>query len=212
MTLAKVFVQGRAFNGITAEIFENAGKYQIVKDIKECDIAVWTGGEDINPAIYGEKPIYGTYFTDRDKSDIEAVHYATDHSKFMVGICRGAQLLNCLPNGGKLWQDVDNHGSCVHTCFDCITGEQVKLNSVHHQMMIPTGKAQLLAWASESTVRHSETSMWKAPETRFEKDQDPEAVWYSDTRSLLAQFHPEFNHRESNLYFFGLMDKFYWRK
>ncbi len=45
-----------------------------------------------------------------------------------------------------------------------------------------------------------------------EEERDIEAVWYPKTKSLCVQFHPEFGHGPTTKYFFGLMDKFYWRK
>lgn len=213
---AKVYVQGPAFGSITRRTFEDEG-YQIVDTIKDSQICVWTGGEDIFPGLYGEKPLSGTYFSrHRDKVDLEAVKEAVEGGKFLVGICRGAQLLNVIPNGGKLWQDVDNHESCIHKAFDCLSGQWIKVNSVHHQALRITSEAEVICWALESTEKVAEGVTWgfsgrpihEVPEA----EKDIEAVWYSKTRSLLMQFHMEFGHPPTTEYAFKLIDKYYWGK
>lgn len=212
---AKVYVQGQAFNSITKKTFLDAGKYDIVNNLHESQIVVWTGGEDIFPGLYDEKPLQGTYYSmARDRSDLEAVKQAVAGNKFLVGICRGAQLLNVIPNGGKLWQDVDNHESRIHKTFDCISGQWIKLNSVHHQALRVTDEAEIIAWALESTEKHAEGITWSRPPADTvipEKDKDIEVCYYPKTRSLLFQGHPEFSHPPTTDYFFNtLMDKYYW--
>lgn len=214
MKKAKVYVQGRSFNEMTASVFRSEGSYEIVNDLTKSDIVVWTGGEDINPVLYGEKPIHGTHFTRRDIADVEAIETAVSLNKFLVGICRGAQLLNVIPNGGSMWQDCDRHNSGPHTTFDCVSGTWIETNSVHHQQMRVTDKAEIIAWAAESNYKKSEKESWRRDfkKTLLEKDKDVEACWYPDTQSLLVQWHPEFGHPETTRYFHFLMDKYYWMK
>ena len=218
-TKARVFVKGPAYAKITEAVFKTDPKnrYEIVSKVSAADIVVFTGGEDINPALYGERPIPGTYYTDRDLSDLEVVDEAYGLNKFMVGICRGAQLLNVVPNGGKLWQDVDGHGSAIHQSFDCLGGNWVPLNSVHHQMMRLTEDARLLTWAQASTIRQAEKSRWTRDKAHRvdglipERDKDVEACYYDKTRSLCTQFHPEFGHPPTTKYFHELMNKIYFQ-
>lgn len=218
MYKAKVYVKGPPYRKITCQTFLGQGKYAVTDDLKEAEIVVWTGGEDINPVLYGEQAIPGTFYTERDKGDLDTLKEALDlGNKFLVGICRGAQLLNCVPNGGKLWQDVNGHENGVHRAFDCVTGSWILVNSVHHQMLRPTDKAQVLCWAQEATVKKAETETWHKSLSRhgsivLEKDKDPEVVWYPDTSSFLFQGHPEFSHPGTTQYFFSLMDKLFWNK
>ncbi len=52
------------------------------------DLVVFTGGEDINPALYGETCLVSTIFSaNRDKEDLTAWNKYRDTPK--VGICRG---------------------------------------------------------------------------------------------------------------------------
>lgn len=212
---ARVFVKGPPYKQTTEQTFEAADKYEIVQSVSDADIVVWTGGEDISPSLYGEKPLSGTYFSvRRDESDLATIEEAYKSGKFLIGICRGAQLLNVVPNGGRLWQDVNNHGSNNHRCFDTLKGDYVTLNSVHHQMLRVTSKAQVICWAEESTRRQSQNEAWAKPKTvndiTREVDKDPEVVWYPETRSFLFQGHPEFGHPPTTRYFFSLLDDLYW--
>lgn len=209
----RVYVQGKQFRQMTANIFIKEG-YQNVESLDEADMVVWTGGDDIYPGLYDEKPIQGTYFSlDRDKDDVEAVERAYSQGKFLVGICRGAQLLNVVPNGGKLWQDVNRHDNTMHKAFDTITGKWITLNSVHHQMLRVTDKAEIICWAIESTEKKSDGDHWVCTNVKHLtlpiKDRDAEVVWYPGTKSLLFQAHPEFSHLETNRYFFKLLNKYY---
>lgn len=214
--LAKVYVQGAAFAGVTKATFREERKYDIVNNLNDSDIVVWTGGEDIFPGLYGEDPIPGTYFSKhRDESDVRAVNEAVKQRKFLVGICRGAQLLNVIPNGGRLWQDVDGHESCIHKALDCISGQWIKINSVHHQALRVTDEAEIICWALESTQKQAQNDNWVKPQDVTsipEQDKDIEAVWYPKTRSFLFQGHPEFGHPPTTEYFFSLMDKYYWKQ
>lgn len=212
---AAVFVVGPSYYGMTTSVFKDNGKYTIADRLDDADIVVFTGGEDINPVLYGEQPLACTYYNSkRDKYELEVIDKALAAGKFLVGICRGAQLLNCVPNGGKLWQDVNGHTSKTHSSFDCISGTWVPLNSVHHQMMKPTEKGTILCWAIESTTKKSASQAWTRPPVSnrpiAERDKDAEVVWYEDTRSLLFQAHPEFGHPPTTKYFFSLIDKLYW--
>jgi gamma-glutamyl-gamma-aminobutyrate hydrolase PuuD len=204
MKLLKVFVKGPPYRAITEAIFTPERGYQVSASLSDADAVVWTGGEDINPVIYGEKPIPKTSFSDRDKSDLSILDFAYDKGKTLIGICRGAQLLNCAPNGGKLWQDVDNHEYGIHDVFDCVTGQWGNLtNSIHHQMMRPGPDAQVLAWAEESTFRESQDEIWQDDiQSVGDSEKDIECIWYPKTKSFCFQAHPEFGHPATTDFFF----------
>lgn len=202
-----VFVQGQFANSATRRIFKDRGF--TVEDIPaKADIIVWTGGEDINPEMYDEKAIPGTYFnTRRDLQDIAVYNAAEADKKALIGICRGAQLLNVL-NGGKMWQDVNNHGSTVHQVFDNITKEFYPVNSIHHQMMIPPKWAEIVGWNALSTNKESYSRSWAKMDGTGETEIDPEVVWFPKTRALCFQGHPEFGHKPTTEYFFQLVDRY----
>lgn len=202
----RVYVQGPAFYESTCRVFSEAG-YQITKDIRESAIVVLTGGADISPGIYGQETHHTTSFSEnRDKVDLAAVEYGHKNGLFLAGICRGAQLLNCVPNEGTLWQDVSDH-SGYHPVFDFKTKTLYpEIISVHHQQMIPGAGADIVAASNVGARRRSPGSMWTRETDDFD---DIEVLWYPSTRSLCFQAHPEFGHQPSTDYFFHLLDRYY---
>lgn len=179
-----------------SRVFTTYGMTQ-VKDPKDADIIILNGGADIATSIYGEEPVqHGGPPTKsrRDMIEIELFEqFKDDKSKFFVGICRGGQLLNCL-NGGKLFQDVDQHHRS-HPMVDVRTGEVVETTSVHHQAFRPNyHTAQIVAVASESTFKNSQElgKQYITPTKDLMKGQDVEVCYYPDTRALCIQGHPEY--------------------
>ena len=169
---------------------------------KEPDFVAWMGGVDISPDIYGEDMHQNTQSPNkqRDAREIELWHKYKHLPKW--GICRGAQLLNCL-NGGKLYQDVDNHAGRNHVVSD-YKGRNVVVCSVHHQMMIPPSEGKILAWShgvSTYRDRYNEGDAGPAKE--------PEVVFFPEDKALCFQAHPEFGPSSCTDYFFQLVKELY---
>ena len=76
------------------------------------DGLVLQGGADISPLAYGEEPLKPEWAGDpmRDGYEIELVRAFAAAPKPVLGICRGAQLIN-VALGGSLHQDVPAHRS-----------------------------------------------------------------------------------------------------
>ena len=76
------------------------------------DGLVLQGGADISPLAYGEQPLKPEWAGDalRDGYEIELVRAFTAAQKPVLGICRGAQLIN-VALGGTLHQDIPAHRS-----------------------------------------------------------------------------------------------------
>lgn len=73
----------------------------------QVDGLVLTGGEDIDPALYGEDPIprLGLVNPERDRIEMAALKLALERELPILAICRGLQLMNvCF--GGTLYQDL----------------------------------------------------------------------------------------------------------
>jgi putative glutamine amidotransferase len=81
------------------------------------DGLVLQGGADVSPLTYGEEPIDPAWAGDRlrDVYEIELVHEFIEARKPVLGICRGAQLIN-VALGGTLYQDIGTQlaGSAQH--------------------------------------------------------------------------------------------------
>jgi putative glutamine amidotransferase len=87
------------------------------------DGLVLQGGEDVSPGCYGEEPLNPDGVTDRvrDAYEMELLHEFIESDKAVLGICRGAQLIN-VALGGTLYQDiarqVEHAIPHVHEDFD----------------------------------------------------------------------------------------------
>jgi putative glutamine amidotransferase len=179
------------WEGSMALLLEQAGMENV--NLDQADIIVFNGGADISTTIYNEIPVYGQIpgkMSLRDKREVDVFNHYIDPSILKVGICRGAQLLNCL-NGGTLWQDVNNHGM-NHPMVIVETGEKMHITSTHHQMMRPNwAKAKVIAVADEATQKVAENASY--PHASFPDDhKDTEIVYYPETNSLCIQGHPEY--------------------
>ena len=160
---------------------------------EEADFLVFNGGADIATEIYDEVPVMRGIPEEIQPRDLEEISL---YRKFVgklpfIGICRGAQLLNCL-NGGSLWQHVTDH-QVDHKMTDLRTGESFFVTSTHHQMMRPTKKAEIIGVSQEARRKYSDKDTWERAGAKTVEDQDDiEAVYYADTRSLCIQGHPEY--------------------
>jgi hypothetical protein len=184
------------------------------KEVSRCedaDMIVFNGGTDIGTPLYGEKAVYTHSSRPSQRDRVEMEIFQNFPNTFKVGICRGSQFLNVM-NGGRLWQDVTNHGRS-HLMLDIRTGEKVMVTSTHHQMMRPNReKGIVIGISDEATEKFSEHDHWSARGGVFFDDdhKDTEIVWYPDTRSLCVQGHPEYvpgTHFAE--YFFQLLSQCY---
>ena len=128
----------------------------LVKDvIDRLDAVILTGGEDPDPAHYGQRATgrLGTISPRRDAFDFEVVRYVLQETeKPVLAICRGTQVMN-VAMGGSLYIDLEAAGKLAHmlsmyplhmesheaevakgTRLAGILGEGIcGINSFHHQ-------------------------------------------------------------------------------
>ncbi|NSW93021.1 MAG: gamma-glutamyl-gamma-aminobutyrate hydrolase family protein [Firmicutes bacterium] len=76
--------------------------------IEILDGILFTGGDDIVPIYYGENPLkeVDSICSVRDEHEFKLFKKAYERKMPMLGICRGAQLLN-VALGGNLYQDIN---------------------------------------------------------------------------------------------------------
>ncbi len=195
--MKKIYIVGNDWNNITC--FINF-PFTLTDNVNEADIAIFTGGADINPEIYGDTEHPSTYF-DRRRDAFELAEYnKIPAGTLKLGICRGAQLL-CALSGGKLIQDVRRHaGGGGHT-IQTNTGEIYNVTSVHHQMMYPWNMPkenwELLAWSEEA--RSDRYCMGNGPIEVPNAFVEVENAFFPKTNSLCIQGHPEWSSDEANI-------------
>lgn len=182
----------------------------LAEDIASADLVQFTGGADVSPSLYGEERHPRTVFdSNRDRVEQGAFKLALALGKPVAGICRGGQFLNVMC-GGSMYQHVDNHAiSGTHHVVNVKTGELIPCTSTHHQMMCPAEDAVVIGVASESTVlermRNSAISFLRA-----ERGKDVEVLYYSNSRALCFQPHPEFLTSDSpcQQWYFNLIEDY----
>lgn len=153
------------------------------------DIIVFSGGADINPALYGCEKHSSTHFINyRDELEVSCFN-SLSPNQVVVGLCRGAQLVTAL-NGGKLIQNVSGHCGCEHLITNGV--DSFKIKSIHHQMMYPFDmdkkEYDLLYWSNKKLSKIYEGDGIQEP------IKEPEVVLYHTENSpvcLAIQGHPE---------------------
>ena len=101
MDLHKIIRQA---GGVLTRMPEMTDLAKAQEAMKTIDGLVVTGGEDINPKLYGQEPDPlledNNEFRDiRDTSDFNLVKAAVEADMPMIGICRGMQMLNTVLKG-----------------------------------------------------------------------------------------------------------------
>jgi putative glutamine amidotransferase len=123
------------------------------------------GGVDMQPATYGEdmRPEVGRLDPARDTVELQLVRWAIADGMPVLGLCRGAQVIN-VAAGGSLYQDIPAQlgTSLVHDCYPTkgfardhhahpvaltpgsrlaalLARSSVPVNSMHHQSVKTLG-------------------------------------------------------------------------
>jgi len=167
--------------------------WKLTDDLMSATLIQFTGGADVSPSFYDEIPHKETRSNlIRDKRERIIFNLALKNKTPMAGVCRGGQFLNVM-NGGKMWQHVNNHsGVGTHKVIDIASGDGYNATSTHHQMMNPHKSGEILAIAKECTRKER---IGKAGQILCQiglQNQDVEVLFYSKSKSLCFQPHPEF--------------------
>ncbi len=154
-----------------------------------------SGGEDVDPGLFGEEPWpeNGTIDPERDVFEISLAKQAMAWKMPLLGICRGIQVMN-VAAGGTICQDIARaierpykhnqqaprwhvtHSIKIKkksTLFNIIGEDTLRVNSFHHQMMGNLAPGFIIS-------AHSEDGVVEGFETAD-----------NDIFCLGVQFHPE---------------------
>ena len=143
------------------------------------DGLVLSGGDDVDPRFYGELPRdVGSIEPIRDETEIKLIREFRRRDKPVMGICRGAQVIN-VSMGGTLIQDIKTEvsGAIKHwwsrresevpywypthrvridrdsMLFNIIGNEVIWVNSFHHQAIKRVGSGlKAVAWSDDGII------------------------------------------------------------
>jgi putative glutamine amidotransferase len=158
------------------------------KKLVDAKLVIFTGGEDINPVIYGHEVTFSYYINPgRDYAELKILEYALRTDKKVLGICRGHQLINAFL-GGVLVQDLfwelgsehgSNHKLKPENGGSELTDLFTRVNSLHHQGVTKEGNGLFPTSSYEGVYETCE-----APNI------------------ITTQFHPEFMYNLESAKFF----------
>lgn len=187
--LRKIYVVGQSVG------YANWMEGVIVSSLKDADIVVFTGGEDVSPWRYkGNVHPMTKSNPNRDWNEEKAFKEAFDQKKKLVGICRGAQFL-CVMAGGSLVQHQldSNAGHEIET--SC--GKKFTVNSSHHQAQYPwhlhDDDYKVLAWSENVSPFHFDGLGNELVIDEVEGGKEVEIATYHEIQALCIQPHPEWN-------------------
>lgn len=181
-----------------------------VKNPKDIDLVLFTGGEDVDPGIYNQNIGKRTHINkSRDKKEMDTFYKFKGHS-LLLSICRGSQLLTVL-SGGKLIQHVEGH--CRDHSMIVRGSMRYNITSSHHQMLYPFDlnekDYELIAYSEyfqSNTYLNGDNEEIELAKNFLE----PEIVYYKNTNALCIQGHPEWSHceRRTSTMCLNLIDKY----
>ena len=188
-----------AFGGVPI-VLPNLNEDEVDAIASMLDGLLLTGGGDIDPTLFGEEPHVGlgSITPERDFFEIRLIQKMLELNKPILGICRGAQILN-IAVGGDMFQDIysqnertllqhDQQAPRWHAShfvdvtkdtllYQIAQTNRFKVNSYHHQAnrKVPAGfqvsavSSDGIIEAIESTVHEFVLGVQWHPETMLMK-------------------------------------------
>jgi putative glutamine amidotransferase len=162
--------------------------------VEELDGVLLAGGDDCDPAVYGEEahPSVEPMDPRRQSNDLSLARAARERGVPTLGICLGLQVMN-ITAGGTLFQDIDSQ---LDTSVEHVSEPE---DRARHEVRIENGTrlASILGGGREITVNSSHHQAIKnvgqglrvtaeAPDGIVEGLEDPDHPFY-----LGVQWHPE---------------------
>jgi putative glutamine amidotransferase len=168
------------------------------------------GGEDVDPTLYGEDKKYQSVIVNRERDDFERglLDYALRYRLPILGICRGAQVIN-VKFGGTLYQDLakdvspefehrqtESRNETVHTVI--LTDPESRLtedfrgscrvNSLHHQAIKRLGRGLKVTAHSEDGLVEAVEAADEYPFLLAVQWHPEEITAHSEQRRIFEQF------------------------
>lgn len=169
----------------------DSGEESVEQMLRLCDGFLFTGGQDVDPSLYGENPIpaCGEAYPPRDSLETALFRRAYEADRPVFGICRGIQFINAAL-GGTLWQDIPFHK--MTPPYDRVW-HRVNLNGggpLRGLLGVPVLGVNSYHHQGIKAIAPSLRAMAEAPDGLVE------AVYAPEKRFVWAvQWHPEFSWR-----------------
>ena len=189
--------------GVVTHVQQITGYDQAAAEVKKVDGIVVTGGQDINPDLYGEEhsPLLEDNNEERDirdTSDYNLIKAAVAENVPMLTICRGMQMLNVVQGGGLI-QDLPTY---LEKDANVYKTHRNAPDWARHDITVEAGSkwmAEIVGGSSMKNVaswHHQVLNPQRLGEglkiTAYGPDQVIEAVEYQANEFTLGvQFHPE---------------------
>lgn len=187
-------------------------RYKDIERLKKNDfpdVFILDGGEDVNPARYGEQNTHSHFSERRDEVEFGFARVMDDNNVRLSGVCRGHQLLNVF-FGGTLHQDIRASGlytsGLTHTgghkvktklmpkkrrlaLKDFVGDHSFTVSSLHHQAVNNLGPqfVESLSWHVRNNSKTRRDEYFPA-----ERGHIIEGIERLDGRVRGLQCHPEF--------------------
>ncbi|MGP1677665.1 MAG: gamma-glutamyl-gamma-aminobutyrate hydrolase family protein [Burkholderiales bacterium] len=168
--------------------------------VHELDGLVLQGGADVSPKSYGEEPLRPEWSGDRvrDLYEIDLLWEFVIQQKPVLGICRGAQLIN-VAFGGTLVQDIPTLAGGAIRHYDRDVYDELS-----HEISIEPGSklARLFPGVARANVTSIHHQAVKSPGNGLVVEAQAadgiiEAIrWTGSSHVVGLQWHPEFQQGE----------------
>lgn len=208
--------------GVTVRMPQITSYEDAVEALKTVDGIIMTGGEDINPDLYGEEhsPLLednNEYRDIRDTSDYNLIKAAVDEDVPMLAICRGMQMLNVVCGGGIV-QDLPTYLGTDDASYKV---HRNRPDWARHDITVTDNSKWVAQIVGNDSMKN--VASWHHqvlnPErvgkglivTSYGPDEVIEAVEYQSNEFTLGiQFHPEADAKENPDFaaFFGTLVKY----
>ncbi|MCI0434895.1 MAG: gamma-glutamyl-gamma-aminobutyrate hydrolase family protein [Gemmatimonadetes bacterium] len=118
VSIYAAYIDALQLNGLAPVLLTPGHSLAAIEALMDhCDGLVLSGGGDVDPARYGERPapLLDAVSHARDAMEFGALELALGRGIPVLGICRGCQVMN-VHLGGTLFQDIDTErpGSVGH--------------------------------------------------------------------------------------------------
>lgn len=183
----------RRAGGVPMVITMTDDQKELERILQIVDGVILTGGQDVDPARYGESPVpeLGKVCPERDAFDVMLVTMAVEAGLPVLGICRGSQVMN-VAFGGSLYQDIPSQLPDTYLKHRVNSKDEF-----HHDVKISEGTLlhKMLGTSASVNSSHHQSVKDVAPGfivSAVSEDGVVEAIEKKDAPFVVGvQFHPE---------------------